>query len=192
MATQYDVLIIGGGPGGYNAAIRAGQLGLRAACVESRETLGGTCLNVGCIPSKALLPQGWGLYACGSTGKPRRIVPARDNQGAEPLPPFALALLRSSQPLRASGLPDVEGLEDVPIVEVTRPYLARGTVGLACGHTAASLAKTPPVRLPCQACKEGLPTELELAEAVIRDASRSELDRLASLVEAQRGRASCA
>jgi dihydrolipoamide dehydrogenase len=51
----YDVIIIGGGPGGYNAAIRAAQLGLKAACVESRETLGGTCLNVGCIPSKALL-----------------------------------------------------------------------------------------------------------------------------------------
>jgi dihydrolipoamide dehydrogenase len=51
----YDVVIIGGGPGGYNAAIRAGQLGLRAACVEKRATLGGTCLNVGCIPSKALL-----------------------------------------------------------------------------------------------------------------------------------------
>ncbi len=53
--TQYDVIIIGGGPGGYNAAIRAGQLGLKVACVESRKTLGGTCLNVGCIPSKALL-----------------------------------------------------------------------------------------------------------------------------------------
>jgi dihydrolipoamide dehydrogenase len=51
----YDVIIIGGGPGGYNGAIRAGQLGLKVACVESRETLGGTCLNVGCIPSKALL-----------------------------------------------------------------------------------------------------------------------------------------
>jgi dihydrolipoamide dehydrogenase len=51
----YDVVIIGGGPGGYNAAIRAGQLGLSAACVEKRATLGGTCLNVGCIPSKALL-----------------------------------------------------------------------------------------------------------------------------------------
>ena len=52
---QYDVIIIGGGPGGYNAAIRAGQLGLTVACVEDRETLGGTCLNVGCMPSKALL-----------------------------------------------------------------------------------------------------------------------------------------
>ncbi len=52
---DYDVLVIGSGPGGYVAAIRAGQLGLKTACVESRETLGGTCLNVGCIPSKALL-----------------------------------------------------------------------------------------------------------------------------------------
>ena len=52
---QYDVVIIGGGPGGYNAAIRAGQLGLKVACIEKRATLGGTCLNVGCIPSKALL-----------------------------------------------------------------------------------------------------------------------------------------
>ncbi len=53
--TNYDVIIIGAGPGGYVAAIRAAQLGLKTACVESRETLGGTCLNVGCIPSKALL-----------------------------------------------------------------------------------------------------------------------------------------
>jgi dihydrolipoamide dehydrogenase len=52
---DYDVVIIGGGPGGYNAAIRAGQLGLKVACVEKRVTLGGTCLNVGCMPSKALL-----------------------------------------------------------------------------------------------------------------------------------------
>lgn len=52
---NYDVIIIGGGPGGYVCAIRCAQLGLKTACVEGRETLGGTCLNVGCIPSKALL-----------------------------------------------------------------------------------------------------------------------------------------
>ncbi|MGH7017288.1 MAG: FAD-dependent oxidoreductase, partial [Caulobacteraceae bacterium] len=53
--SSYDLIIIGGGPGGYNAAIRAGQLGLRTAVIERRATLGGTCLNVGCIPSKSLL-----------------------------------------------------------------------------------------------------------------------------------------
>jgi len=51
----YDLVVIGSGPGGYVAAIRAAQLGLKTACVEKRETLGGTCLNIGCIPSKALL-----------------------------------------------------------------------------------------------------------------------------------------
>ncbi len=53
--SEYDVVVIGAGPGGYVAAIRAAQLGLKVACVEKRETLGGTCLNVGCMPSKALL-----------------------------------------------------------------------------------------------------------------------------------------
>lgn len=52
---QYDVVIIGSGPGGYVAAIRAAQLGLKTAIIEKYKTLGGTCLNLGCIPSKALL-----------------------------------------------------------------------------------------------------------------------------------------
>jgi dihydrolipoamide dehydrogenase len=55
MADQFDAVVIGGGPGGYNAAIRLGQLGLKTACVDARGTFGGTCLNIGCIPSKALL-----------------------------------------------------------------------------------------------------------------------------------------
>ncbi len=55
MADNFDVVVIGGGPGGYNCAIRLGQLGLKAACVDKRGPFGGTCLNIGCIPSKALL-----------------------------------------------------------------------------------------------------------------------------------------
>ena len=64
---DYDVLFIGAGPGGYVGAIRAAQLGLRTACAESRETLGGTCLNVGCIPSKAML-HGSEKYAEAASG----------------------------------------------------------------------------------------------------------------------------
>ena len=55
MSDSFDVIVIGAGPGGYVCAIRAAQLGMKVACVERRETLGGTCLNIGCIPSKALL-----------------------------------------------------------------------------------------------------------------------------------------
>jgi pyruvate/2-oxoglutarate dehydrogenase complex dihydrolipoamide dehydrogenase (E3) component len=60
MSQQFDLVVIGGGPGGYEAAIRAAQLGFKVACIEKRihngkPSLGGTCLNVGCIPSKALL-----------------------------------------------------------------------------------------------------------------------------------------
>lgn len=55
MSEQFDLIVIGGGPAGYVAAIRAAQLGMKTACVEKRGALGGTCLNVGCIPSKALL-----------------------------------------------------------------------------------------------------------------------------------------
>src|SRR5215470_7716082 len=52
---QHDLIVIGGGPGGYTAAIRAAQLGLNTACVETEPRLGGTCLRIGCIPSKAML-----------------------------------------------------------------------------------------------------------------------------------------
>ena len=55
MDNNFDVIVIGGGPGGYVCAIRSAQLGFKTACIESRKTLGGTCLNVGCIPSKSLL-----------------------------------------------------------------------------------------------------------------------------------------
>ena len=54
-AKEYDLAVIGGGPGGYVAAIKGAQKGLKTVCIEKRGSLGGTCLNVGCIPSKALL-----------------------------------------------------------------------------------------------------------------------------------------
>src|SRR5438874_4060996 len=55
MSDRFDLAVIGAGPGGYVAAIRAAQLGLKVVCIDKRAALGGTCLNVGCIPSKALL-----------------------------------------------------------------------------------------------------------------------------------------
>src|SRR5258706_10079626 len=70
MADTFDVVVIGGGPGGYNCAIRLGQLGLSAACVDSRGSFGGTCLNIGCIPSKALLHAS-DLYALARNDFPR-------------------------------------------------------------------------------------------------------------------------
>ena len=63
--TQQDLVIIGGGPGGYVAAIKAGQLGMKVTCVEGRGSLGGTCLNVGCIPSKVRRVRG----VCGVRGR---------------------------------------------------------------------------------------------------------------------------
>ena len=55
MSDKFQAVVIGGGPGGYVCAIRLAQLGIKTACIESRGTLGGTCLNIGCIPSKNLL-----------------------------------------------------------------------------------------------------------------------------------------
>jgi dihydrolipoamide dehydrogenase len=60
--TNYDVIVIGSGPGGYVCAIKCAQLGLKTACIEGNEKLGGTCLNIGCIPSKALLYASHQLY----------------------------------------------------------------------------------------------------------------------------------
>jgi dihydrolipoamide dehydrogenase len=65
MAEHFDLIVIGAGPGGYVAAIRAAQLGMKVACVEKRPTLGGTCLNIGCIPSKALLESSELYYLAG-------------------------------------------------------------------------------------------------------------------------------
>src|SRR6187402_2993299 len=70
---QYDVIVIGSGPGGYVAAIRCAQLGLKTACIEKYSTFGGTCLNVGCIPSKALLDSSEHYYNASHTFKTHGI-----------------------------------------------------------------------------------------------------------------------
>ncbi|HQT88446.1 MAG TPA: dihydrolipoyl dehydrogenase [Acidiphilium sp.] len=74
MAEQFDVIVIGSGPGGYVCAIRAAQLGMKVACVEKRATLGGTCLNVGCIPSKALLQSSENFHALGHSFAQHGII----------------------------------------------------------------------------------------------------------------------
>src|SRR5271156_727088 len=74
MAENFDVIVIGSGPGGYVCAIRAAQLGLKVACVEKNSTLGGTCLNIGCIPSKALLQSSENFHAAASEFAEHGIV----------------------------------------------------------------------------------------------------------------------
>jgi dihydrolipoamide dehydrogenase len=74
MADQFDVIIIGAGPGGYVCALRAAQLGMKVACVEKRATLGGTCLNVGCIPSKAMLQSSENFHATTHSWKEHGII----------------------------------------------------------------------------------------------------------------------
>ena len=80
---DFDVLVIGAGPGGYVAAIRAAQLGLRTACVERTPALGGTCLNVGCIPSKALLHTSE-EYANARPGSPATASRSRASSSTSP------------------------------------------------------------------------------------------------------------
>jgi dihydrolipoamide dehydrogenase len=74
MAENFDVIVIGSGPGGYVCAIRAAQLGLKVACVEKRATLGGTCLNIGCIPSKALLQSSENFHQAAHSMKDHGIL----------------------------------------------------------------------------------------------------------------------
>src|SRR3954470_2884459 len=77
MSDSFDLIVIGAGPGGYVCAIRAAQLGLKVACVEKRPSLGGTCLNVGCIPRQALLDSSE-LFAFPRAGLARHGVKVGD------------------------------------------------------------------------------------------------------------------
>ncbi len=123
---QFDVVVIGGGPGGYVCAIRAAQLGLRTACVEKRATLGGTCLNVGCIPSKALL-QSSHLYeeaakefarhgiATGDLGFDLAVMQARKDAVVKQLTSGIAGLFKKNRVEHVFGLGTIASPEEVKV-----------------------------------------------------------------------------
>ena len=123
---QFDVVVIGGGPGGYVCAIRAAQLGLRTACVEKRATLGGTCLNVGCIPSKALL-QSSHLYeeavtefarhgiTTGDTGFDLALMQARKDAVVKQLTSGIAGLFKKNKVEHVFGLGTIASPEEVQV-----------------------------------------------------------------------------
>jgi dihydrolipoamide dehydrogenase len=124
----YDLVVIGSGPGGYTAAIRAGQLGMRTACVEKYPTLGGTCLNVGCIPSKALLDSSehfhlarHGFAAHGIKAQVELDLPtmmSRKDQVVKELTNGVAFLFRKNKVDRVSG---TGRIQDAGHVEVSGP-----------------------------------------------------------------------
>lgn len=123
---QFDVVVIGSGPGGYVCAIRAAQLGLRTACVEKRATLGGTCLNIGCIPSKALL-QSSHLYeeaakefahhgiTTGNVGFDLAVMQARKDTVVKQLTAGIAGLFKKNKVEHVAGLGTVASAEEVRV-----------------------------------------------------------------------------
>lgn len=154
-AYDFDVLVIGGGPGGYACAIRAAQLGLQAACADVRETLGGTCLNVGCIPSKALLHASHLYDQASGTGWQRFGVKAGDvsfdlaammrgkDETVETLTKGIDGLFRKNAVTRLEGLARFIGRDRVDVAG--RQMTARAIV-IATGSVPAPL---PGVEIEC-------------------------------------------
>lgn len=145
---DFDVLVIGGGPGGYACAIRAAQLGLRTACADARETLGGTCLNVGCIPSKALLHASHLYDQAAGTGWERFGVKVGDlsfdlaammrgkDETVGTLTKGIDGLFRKNSVTRLKGLARFTGRDRVDVAG--RPVTARAIV-IATGSVPAPL-----------------------------------------------------
>ncbi len=152
MSDSYDVVVIGGGPGGYVAAIRAAQLGLSVACVESRGALGGTCLNVGCIPSKALLHsthEYWhardGLAAVGVTtgevGFDLKAIMAHKDKTVSELTGGIAYLFKRNKIAHVEGTGRIAGPNSVEVtVDSGDPQrLEAGSIIIATGSETASL-----------------------------------------------------
>jgi dihydrolipoamide dehydrogenase len=126
LGTDFDVIVIGSGPGGYVAAIRAAQLGMRVACIEKGSTLGGTCLNVGCIPSKALLDSSEHYYtACnglaahgikvGNVEVDLATMMARKDRVVKVLTQGVVGLLRKNKVERFTGSARISAADTVEV-----------------------------------------------------------------------------
>ena len=153
---QFDVLVIGSGPGGYVGAIRAGQLGLRTACVEKMSTLGGTCLNIGCIPSKALLDSSeWFAQAkekfanhgvvCNSVSLDLPAMMRRKDKVVEGLTKGIDGLFKKNKVTRINGLARFRDARTVTITAndgTTQDVQARAIV-IATGSEPISLPTVP-------------------------------------------------
>jgi dihydrolipoamide dehydrogenase len=143
MAERYDLVVIGAGPGGYVAAIRAAQLGMRVACVDKRSTLGGTCLNVGCIPSKALLDSSE-LYALARTRFARHGITFADLR-------LDLAALLARKDAVVKGLTDGVAFlfkkNKITFVQGTGRLAGPGKVVVRGGAEASTLLETKAILL---------------------------------------------
>jgi dihydrolipoamide dehydrogenase len=144
---DYDVLIIGAGPGGYVAAIRAAQLGLKTACVESRETLGGTCLNVGCIPSKAMLhaSEYFDAAASGAMAKlgvkvtPELDLPAMHGQRLDAVKQLTGGIAFLFKKNKVDWLKGMARFKDAHTVEVAGKAVTAKNVVIATGSSVTPL-----------------------------------------------------
>jgi dihydrolipoamide dehydrogenase len=144
---DYDVLVIGAGPGGYVAAIRAAQLGLKTACAESRETLGGTCLNVGCIPSKAMLhaSEYFDVAANGAMAKlgvevtPKLNLPAMHGQRLDAVKQLTGGIEFLFKKNKVAWLKGRASFEDAHTVKVGKDKVTAGNVVVATGSSVTPL-----------------------------------------------------
>ena len=147
----YDLLVIGGGPGGYVAAIRAAQLGKKVACIEKDTTLGGTCLNIGCIPSKALLESSYNYHQCrtamevhgihlGEISFDLKVMMARKDAVVKQLASGIEYLLKKHKIDRFTGTARLLDDRTVQVRGAEELTLKAKAVLLATGSKAASIA----------------------------------------------------
>ncbi|GAB7554442.1 dihydrolipoyl dehydrogenase [Novosphingobium sp. 11B] len=144
---DYDVLVIGAGPGGYVAAIRAAQLGLKTACAEGRETLGGTCLNVGCIPSKALLhaseyfeaAKGGAMAAMGIKVTPELDLPTMQGQRLDAIKGLTGGIEFLFKKNKVDWLKGYAQFKDAHSVEVAGKTVTAKNIVIATGSSVTPL-----------------------------------------------------